>query len=227
MPGYPSWVPPCMTPMALSPSPVFINGARGREAALCINGGLFTVGESERSIRTLPLQSAGREEAIVYGRDGQEIYCAHSQGDNEGLRISRIDNKSWKQTHSLSLPRGDGVADLTTDTRQRKPNDLFKASRSASMVRSADGKWLFVSHGRSIFKIEAATLAQHDTYKVELPCRVFHVGWGRPTQDSHPTYGAPSSCTLVYAIGASYTGDGKSAKDNQFTTHLYKIAVRD
>jgi hypothetical protein len=195
--------------------------------AICISGGVFVVGNDAQGIRTLALQSARQEEAVVFGRDGAEIYCAHSQADNEGLRISRIDNKSWKQTHSLSLPRGEGVANLTTDTRQRRPADRDKASRSASMVRSLDGKWLFVSHGRSIFKVEPATLTLRDTFKVDLPCRLFEVGWGKPTTESHPLYGAPSSCTLLYALGASYTGDGSPVNDNQFKTHLYKIAIRD
>jgi len=227
IPGAPFWVPVSVSPMALSPSPVSPRNERIREAAICISGGVFVVGNNANSIRTLALQSTGREEAVVYGREGLEIYCAHSQADNEGLRISRVDNKAWKQTHSLSLPRGEGVANLTTDTRQRKPQDRDKASRSASMVISADGKFLFVSHGRSIFKIEAATLTLRDTFKVDLPCRLFHVGWGKPTQDTHPRYGAPSSCTLLYALGASYIGDGMKAKDNQFKTELYKIAIRD
>jgi hypothetical protein len=227
IPGAPFWVPRSTIPMALSPSPVSPRNERIREAAICISGGVFIVGNNAQDIRTLALQSAGREEAVVFGRDGLEIYCAHSQGDNEGLRISRVDNKTVKQTHSLSLPRGEGVANLTTDTRQRRPGDRDKASRSASLVISADGKWLFASHGRSIFKIEAATLTLRDTYKVDLPCRLFYVGWGRPTSDNHPLYGAPSSCTLLYAVGASYTGDGSPVNDNQYKTHLYKIAIRD
>lgn len=103
---------------------------------------------------------------MIFGRDGVEIYCVHSQGDNDGLRISRVDNKTWKQTHTLSLPRGEGVANLTTDTEQRKPSDRFKVSRSISIVLSGDGKWIYVSHGRSVFRIEAATLTLRDTYKV-------------------------------------------------------------
>ena len=95
------------------------------------------------------------------------------------------------------------------------------------MVLSGDGKWIFVAHGRSVFRIEAATLTLRDTHKVDLPCRVFYVGWGRPTSQSHPRWGAPSSCTLVYALGASYTGDGTTPKDNQYKTQLYKIAIRD
>ena len=217
MPGFPRWVSPFMSPMALSPYPVSIMDQRPREAAICIHGGLFVV--RDKPSRPLALQSAGREEAILFGKEGSEIYCAHSQGDNEGLRISRVDNKQWKQTHGLSLPRGEGVADLTTYTGQRKPTDLYKASRSASMVLSGDYKWLYVSHGRSIFKIETATMTLRDTFKVDLPCRVFYVGWGKPTSQ------ALSSCTLVYAIGASYTGDGSLVKD--FKTQIYKVAVRD
>jgi len=227
MPGFPAWVPPFMSPMAIFPSPVLTSGQRGKETAICINGGVLIVGDNKNSIRTLALQSAGREEAIAYGRQGKQIYCAHSQGDNEGLRISRVDNTTIKQTHTLSLPRGEGVADLTTDTRQRRPQDLDKKSRSASMIHSVDGKWLFVSHGKSVFKIDAATLTLLETYKVELPCRVFHIGWGKPTSDSHPRYGTPTSCILLYAIGASYTGDGTNLKKDQFKTHLYRIAVRD
>lgn len=225
LPGAPPWVPPSMSPMSLSPSAVSPRGVRIREVAICISGGVFVVGSSASDIRTLALQSTGREEAVVFGRDGLVIYCAHSQGDNEGLRISRVDNKTWKQTHTLSLPRGEGVANLTTDTRQRKVQDRDKQSRSASMVGSLDGRWLFVSHGRSIFRIEAATLTLLDRYKVDLPCRLFEVGWGKPTQDSHPLWGSPSSCTLLYALGASYTGDGM--KPNQYKTQLYKIAIRD
>jgi hypothetical protein len=227
MPGFPAWVSPSGSPMALSPSPVSTGGERTREAAVCIAGGLFVVGGNEGTIRELALQSAGREEAIVYGREGAEIFCAHSQSDSEGLRITRVDNKAWKQTHSLSLPRGEGVADLTNDTRQRTPTDIFKSARAASMVITRDGKLLFVSHGRSIFKIDAATLTLRDDFKVDLPCRVFHTTWGKPTEFPHVLYGSPTPCTLLYAIGSSYTGDGTHAKGNDFKTELYKLAIRD
>ena len=240
IPGAPPWVPLSTSPIALSTSAVSPKGERIREVAVCVKGGVFVVGNAPgggfggggfgdrndaEAIRFLALQSTGQEEAVVFGRDGSEIYCAHSQSDNEGLRISRVDNKAFKQTHSLSLPRGEGVANLTTDTRQRRPQDRDKVSRSASIVLGADGKWLFVSHGRSVFKVEAATLTLRETYKVDLPCRPFHVGWGKPTQDSHPLYGSPSSTTLLYGLGASYTGDGSTA--NQYKTHLYKIVIRD
>ena len=226
MTGFPAWVSSkSVSPMALSTSGVSPGGDRVREAAVCIDGGLFVVGFSDRPIRVLALEAAGREEEIVFGREGKSIYCLHSQGDNQGLRVSRVDNQNWKQTHGLSLPLGEGVADLTTDTRQRQPGTPYKNQRSTSMVIALDEKLLFVSHGRSIFKIDVATMTLQETFKVELPCRVFHVWWGKPTQDSHLVYGSPNSCTLLYAIGASYRGNG--VEEKEFKTHLYKLAIPD
>jgi hypothetical protein len=173
----------------------------------------------------LALESAGQEEDIVFGREGKTIYCLHSQGDNQGLRVSRVDNVTWKQTHGLSLPRGEGVADLATDTRQRQAGTSYKNYRSASMAIGSDEKLLFVSHGRSIFKIDVAKMELRGTFKTELPCRVFHVWWGKPTEGSHAVYGTPTSCTLLYAIGASYRGNGIDSRD--YKTHLYKLAIPD
>ena len=226
IPGSPAWVSAAtVSPMALSPSMVSALGERVREVAVGIDGGLFVVGSSDRTIRVLALESARREEDIVFGREGKNIYCLHSQADNQGLRLSRVDNKTWKQTHSLSLPRGEAVADLTTDTEQRQPGTPYKNRRAASMVCTRDEQLLFVSHGRSIFKIDAATMSLRETYKMELPCRVFHVWSGKPTQDSHAVYGSPNSCTLLYAIGANYRGNGFDAKE--FKTQLYKLAIPD
>ena len=93
------------------------------------------------------------------------------------------------------------------------------------MVIDLEEKQIFVSHGKSIFKIDVATMKVVQTFQMELPCRVFHVWWGKPTQDSHLDYGTPTSCTLLYAIGASYKGNGYDGKE--FTTHLYKLAIPD
>jgi len=226
MAGYPAWVSSrTVSPMALSTSIVAPGGDRVREVAVCIDGGLFVVGKSDKPIRELALESAGREEGIVFGREGKTIYCLHSQGENQGLRLSRVDNVTWKQTHGLSLPRGEGVADLATDTRQRQVGTSYKNHRSASIAIGLDEKLLFVSHGRSIFKIDVAKMELRGTFKTELPCRVFHVWWGKPTEGSHGIYGTPSSCTLLYAVGASYKGDGMNSQD--FKTHLYKLAIPD
>ncbi len=226
MTGYPTWVSSkTVSPMALSTSIVSPGGERVREVAVGIDGGLFVVGSSDKNIRVLALESAGREEEIVFGREGKSIYCLHSQGENQGLRVSRVDNKTWKQTHGLSLPHGEGVADLTTNTGQRQPATARKNQRSTSMVVSHDEKWLFVSHGKSIFKIDVAKMELRDTYKTELPCRVFHVWFGKPTEASHAIYGTPSSCILLYAVGATYKGDG--VEEKEFKTHLYKLAIPD
>ncbi len=223
--GFPAWVTPSTSsPMALSPSIVSTRGERTREAAVGINGGLFVVGSDEATIRSISVQSAGREEAIVYGREGKEIFCAHSQGDREGLRITRVDNVGWKQTHSLSLPRGEDVVDLTRDTRQRTPLDLWKTAHAASMVRTLDGRKLFVSHGRTIFMIDSANLSLLGTFKLELPCRLLHVWGGLPSTASHGVYGTPSTCILLYAIGSSYLGDGTRSKGD-FVTRLYKLGI--
>jgi len=88
-----------------------------------------------------------------------------------------------------------------------------------------DEKYLFVSHGKSIFRIDAATMTLRDTYTMELPCRVFHAWTGKPDTGRHPVYGAPDSCILVYAIGSSYKGDGKW--ESEFKTQIYKIGILD
>lgn len=226
MSGSPSWVSSLtVSPMAVSPAVVSPRGERVKEVAVCIDGGLFLVGNSERDIRSLKLDSAGREEDIIFGREGRAIYCLHSSMDTQTLRVSRVDNQTWKQTGSISLPRGEGVADLTTDVRRREPGMLYKNQRSASIVRTLDEKLLFVSHGKSIFKIDAATLTLRDTYTMELPCRVFHVWHGKPEPGVHPVYGGPASCILLYAIGARYKGDGRFA--NEFKTQMYKIGILD
>lgn len=227
MAGFPAWVSSkTVSPMAVSTSLVAPGGERVKEVAVGIDGGLFVVGSSDRTIRVLALESAGREEEVVFGREGKSIYCLHSQGDNQGLRVSRVDNHAWKQTHGLTLPRGEGVADLLTDTKQRTPGTPYKNHRSISMVISRDEKMLFVSHGQSIFQIDVAKMELRRTFKVELPCRVFHVWFGKPTEGSHGVYGSPSSCTLLYAIGASYRGDGFGENRNS-KTQLYKLAIPD
>ncbi|HEY0727285.1 MAG TPA: hypothetical protein VGD38_04390, partial [Pyrinomonadaceae bacterium] len=226
MGGYPAWVSSkTVSPIALSTSMQSTQGERVREVAVCIDGGLFTVGSAERMIRVLALESAGREEEIVFGRDGKTIYCLHSQGDNQGLRVSRVDNQAWKQTHGLTLPRGEGVVDLLTDTRQRTPGTPYKNHRATSMVLSRDEKNLFVSHGQSIFQIDVAKMELRATFKVDLPCRLFHVWFGKPTEASHGIYGTPNSCTLLYAVGANYRGDGLQSRESK--TQLYKLGIPD
>ena len=224
VPGSPAWVSSkTISPIAVSPSIVSPGGERGREVAICVDGGVIVVGNTEQSIRTLALESAGREEDIVFGRDGAHIYCLHSESDT-GLRLSRVDNKTWKQTHSLALKTDEKAPDLTIDTRQQRPAGIHKNHRSISMVRTLDDKYIFVSHGRTIFKIDAS-MKLIDSYKMELPCRVFHVWAGKPSTDSHPVYGSPSSCILLYAVGATYTGNGVEGGNSK--THLYKLGIPD
>ncbi|HYV13293.1 MAG TPA: hypothetical protein VE980_20480 [Pyrinomonadaceae bacterium] len=227
VPGSPAWVSSLtVSPMAVSTSPVSPRNGNVKEVAICIDGGLFLVsGSLERNILSLKLDSVGREEDIVFGKEGKTIYCLHSRTDNQGLRVSRVDNQTFKQTGSVSLPPGEGVADLTKYTRPKEAGKLYKNHRSASLVCMPDEKYLFVSHGKSIFRIDAATMTLRDTYTMELPCRVFHAWTGKPDTGRHPVYGAPDSCILVYAIGSSYKGDGKW--ESEFKTQIYKIGILD
>ena len=123
------------------------------------------------------------------------------------------------------LQAGQKAPDLAVESRQVRPAGTPKNHRSISMVRTLDDKFIFVSHGKTIFKISAATMTLSETYKMDLPCRVFHVWSGQPTRDSHPTYGSPNSCILLYAIGATYTGDGMMGTG--FKTHIYKLGIPD
>jgi hypothetical protein len=225
--GSPAWVSSLtVSPIAVSTSPVSPRGGNVKEVAICIDGGLFLVsGSFEGNTLLLKLDSAGREEDIVFGREGKTIYCLHSRTDNQGLRVTRVDNQTFKQSGSIALPPGEGVADLAKYTRPKEAGKLYKNHRSASLVCMPDEKYLFVSHGRSIFRIDAATMTLRDTYTMELPCRVFHAATGKPDSGRHPVYGAPDPCILVYAIGASYKGDGKW--ESEFKTQIYKIGILD
>lgn len=216
--GAPTWVSTAtFSPMAISP----VRPASGtRKVAVGIHGGLFVV---DGAIKSIPVQSAGREEDIIFNRDGRVAYCLHTRPDNQGLLVSRV-NVDSGQVQSLSLPRGEGPFDVVGGQQALRefPN---KNQRAASVARTPEENLLFVSHGKSIFKIEnGPSLVHRETYTMELPCRIFHVAKGRPTSDSHAEFGSSAPCNLVYALGGSYRGDGK--KGSGFT-HLYKIAVLD
>lgn len=224
LPLYPAWVSPSNpSPMAVSPPPA--PPQRGRQLAVCIDGGMFVVG-SDQQPRALKLDGTGREEDIMFGRDARTIYCLHSQTGSRALRLSRIDNQTTptvKQT--LNLPVGEEPSDLTSGPRSI-PGVPYKNHRSISMVRTPDERYLFVSHGRTIFRIDAAAMTVRETYTTELPCRVFHVWQGLPTTNVHPRFGGPRPCILLYAIGARYIGDGKT-RARDFKTQLYKFGIRE
>ena len=62
------------------------------------------------------------------------------------------------------------------------------------------------------------------TIPVDLPCRFVNVMLGLPPGDAHLRWGGrPQSCWMIYAIGATYTGDG--TKVDQYKTEIYKIGV--
>ena len=209
--GAPTWVSSAtLSPMAASPA----RSATARRVAVCMQGGIFV---SDPAIRPVPVAAAGREEDIIFGGSGKVIYCLHTRADNQGLLLSRIMVDTW-QVQSLSLPRGEGPYDLASGSQQAFPPFPNKNQRAVSVARTPEENLLFVSHGKSIFKIDnGPTMAVRDTLNMELPCRIFHVAKAKPTSDAAP-------CNVVYALGASYRGDGKSGSG---VTHLYKLGVLD
>jgi hypothetical protein len=224
LPRYPAWVSPSNpSPMAVSPPPVAPQ--RGRQVAVCIDGGMFVVSPDQQP-RALKLDGTGREEDIMFGGNARTIYCLHSQPGSRALRLSRIDNQNTLTVkQNLILPVGEEPADLTSGPRP-VPGVPYKNHRSISMVRTSDERYLFVSHGRTIFRIDAAAMTVRETYTTELPCRVFHVWQGQPTTNVHPRFGGPKPCILLYAVGARYVGDGMT-RARDFKTQLYKIGILD
>lgn len=224
LPLYPAWVSPS-NPSPMAVSPPLAPPQNGRQVAVCIEGGMFVVAHNQPP-RALKLDGSGREEEVIFGRDARTIYCLHSQPGNRALRLSRID---WQTTptvkQTLNLPAGEEPADLTMGPRPT-PGVPYKNHRSISMVRTPDEKSIFVSHGKTIFRIDAAAMTVRETYKTELPCRVFHVWQGQPTTNVHPRFGGPKPCLLLYAIGARYVGDGK-ARARDYKTQLYKFGIRE
>jgi hypothetical protein len=149
----------------------------------------------------------------VFDPRGEWIYCAHSQSDNKGLKISRVRvNNLQEKPLTLVLPSDEAVSDLTSDTRGAgTPGALYKRPRAASLIMSLDPKFLFVSQGKSILQIDTNSMTVRRTLAVELPCRLIHVTQG------------PNRCWLVYAIGSTYNGNGSNA--GEFKTQLYKLAI--
>ena len=225
LPRYPPWVSDKnVSPLAVSPGFPSVTGERGRDLALCVEGGMFFVAPN-RAPRPVKVEGAGREEEIMFSGSGRTVYCLHSQVGNPALRLSRIDLAMFNVQQSVNLPLGQDAADLTSGV-SPTPGIPFKNQRSISMIRTPDDRFLFVSHGKNIFRINAGTLNVIDTYTMPLPCRVFHVFRGQPTTETREGFSPPGPCLLLYAIGAQFRGDGTSkARSNQ--TQLFKLAMFD
>ena len=195
----------------------------GKKVAICREGGLTMVDPSSGKLEQIRF-GVKEEGHIIFSRDGAWIYCAHVQRTfragtarrivaGRQLTITRIRTGNVAEKRTLSLP---DVADdfgLTGNT--RKSFLVGESSREDSayrMVLSPNDRSLFVSAGKTIYKIDTASFTLLPwTAVVELPCRVFHVKEGK------------KRTWTVFAIGSDYVGDGN--KVDSYKTHLYAVSA--
>ena len=211
VPNAPAWVPSAyIPPMSVSPDAEF--------AVIGIEGGLLVL-DVLREFRSyvLPIAGTGRAEAVLYGNFG-EIFCAHSQANNQGLVVSYV-LRDLKRQKSLTLPGA--VTNMITDTRPLKTPALqYKAPRAVSIVDVLVGSFC-VSHGRTIYAIKKNDLTVESSVTVDLPCRLIQVKNDRAPHGEHPIFGFAAPCYIALAIGSTYSGDGTNA--GGFKTQLYRL----
>lgn len=213
VPGAPTWVSAIsISPIALSPD--------AEIAAIGIEGGVIMIRTSPRQdveMKVVPIAGAARTEAIMID-SSNEIYCAHSQPNNQGLLVSRVSPSDLK-TKTLSLLGP--VGNMITDTRPLKAPALkYKSHRAVSLVKSAL-RSICISHGRRIYSILTDEMTVQSSVTVDLPCRLIRAKIDRPPHEKHEGYGGAEPCCIVWAIGASYVGDGTTA--GGFKTQIYKL----
>jgi len=211
VPGAPAWV----SPDTISPMDV-----NGDNIAICVEGGVIFINVKTKAVTEIQLDGTGREEAVLIDPTESLIFCAHNRMDNQGLAISRINSASPINRLTIHIPTT--VAYMTEDTKTVVgPHLRYNRQRAVSMI--ALGDKLFVSHGTRIYVINKATLSIRTFATVDLPCRLIQVRPGKPPGENHPKYGAPpKDCFFVWAVGATYKGDGRSG--NNYKTSLYKVA---
>ena len=204
--GAPAWV----SSLTISPMTTY----RGIHTAICIEGGLILADHLlEYKITEVRLEGTGRQEAVTYEPHYEVFFCAHSQPDNQGLIITRVDRKNPQDRKTLTLPGP--VVNMATDTRPfNTPALAYKAHRAVSLAIGAhDG--LFVTHGKNIYYMDSQKMTIRRTITVDLPCRILQVWYG-PSGTQDATWS-------VIVLGATYTGDG--TKVDQYKTELYKFLV--
>jgi hypothetical protein len=80
------------------------------------------------------------------------------------------------------------------------------------LALSPDDRTLFVSAGRTIYRIDTASFTLSPWTKIlELSCRLFQVKEGK------------RNTWTVSALGSDYVGDGSAV--NSFKTHLYSFTA--
>ena len=221
-PGRVPKAPPWVAPNTISPMDV----RPGAAMAICVEGGI--IGDDLKNDKEIAVElpGTGREEAILVDPAEHLIFCAHSKPSGSGLMISRINpaNPSDKLTIELAGP----VTHIVTDPRPvTGPNLEYYRPRAVSLLATPDT--LFVSHARKIYVLDKTRLTERQNIPLHLPVRLIQVRRGKPPGESHPKYGVPQDCYLVWAIGSRYVGDGQTVRaedyGKSYETILYKIAV--
>ncbi len=166
------------------------------------------------------IEGAGREEAVAFDRQDPLLYTAHSKPSGDGLVITRIAIDNVNDKKSITLPGP--VVDMATDTRPfTTPALRYRHYRAVSLAAGGSRDALFVTHGNTIYQLHNRDLTIVRTATVDLPCRFIDVRYAKPPGGSHQGFSEPMECWMIWAIGATYKGDG--AKVEQFRTKLYKI----
>ncbi|HKR13828.1 MAG TPA: hypothetical protein VJT15_17315 [Pyrinomonadaceae bacterium] len=212
VPNAPAWVSSVSAPpMSVSPD--------GEFALIGIDGGLLVL-DVLREFRSyvIPIAGTGRAEAVLFGNFG-ELFCVHSQANNQGVVVSYIFRSDLRRYKSLSLPGA--VTNMITDTRPLKTPALqYKSHPAVSIADVLTGAFC-VSNGRTIYSIKKNDLSVGSSVTVDLPCRLIQVKNDRAPHGQHPIFEWAKACYIVLAIGASYTGDGANA--GGFKTQLYRL----
>jgi hypothetical protein len=203
--------------MAVSPD--------GKKVVICKNRGLLVVDTSSGKVENVDLPSVESEGDVTFSRDGAWIYCAHVRpayssyddsrrpsGGNQ-LTVSRVRTGNLAETRTLSLPGHSGSFGVTRYTvPSRRVGEKVNEPAAFRLALSPDDRCLFVSAGRTIYKIDTASFTLSPWTKIlELSSRLFQVKEGK------------RNTWTVFALGSDYVGDGSVV--DSFKTHLYSFAA--
>jgi hypothetical protein len=211
VPRAPAWI-------SSNSIPVMVLRPDGNGAAICVEGGIIVL-DTERDVRVRlqPIAGTGRAEAVMFERTG-DIYCAHSDLNNQALLVSYVDGLNLQIKKTISLPGA--VSNMITDTKPLpSPALQYKQHRAVSFFDGAVGA-ICVSHGKTIYAITKNGLSIQSSVTVDLPCSLIQAKTDRAPHREHDFSGA-APCWIVSAIGAAYNGDGRNA--GNFKTQLYRV----
>ena len=212
--GAPRWV----SPSTVSPVAMFLHGVK---FAICVESGVMLCDPRPRANWSeIRIDGAGREEAVTFDSQEALLYTAHSSPNGNGLVITRINMDNVNDKKSVTLPGA--VVDMATDTRPfTTPALRYRHYRAVSLAAPGSQDALFVTHGNTIYQLHNRDLTITRSATVDLPCLFIDVRLAKPPGSRYQTFSAPMECWMIWAVGATYRGDG--AKVEQYRTKLYKI----